>query len=354
MDYSYQQADKCIDALCLEVTEHKLFFNNRKFNSVYIGGGTPTTLAPGQLERIMRSLPESFNIASDAEYTLEVNPNTASRELFKMIREFGVNRLSLGVQSFEQPVLNALGRLHNAKDAAVAVEIARSAGFTNVGIDLIYGIPGQSVSQWTQTLETAVFIRPEHISAYCLSLDEGSRFMRAAKSGYFALPDDDYVVAMQDQIEVMLGIAGYGRYEISNYCLPGYHCKHNLNYWQRGEYLGIGPSAWSFIEGKRYRTIADVKAYSERLNVGLSVREHEESIDSRQALSETLMLGLRMTDGVDLASFGRMFGDNALTKLGRNAGLMVSAGLLHMDAGRISLTKRGFLLADEVLARLDL
>ncbi len=352
--YTTQSADEYLAALHLECVRYQRAFKNRTFDSVYIGGGTPTVLSPEQLMRLIHILREHFQISHDAEFTLEANPNSVSNDCSTLLREYGINRLSLGIQSFDDKVLSFLGRLHSASAAVNAFQVARRAGFSNIGIDLIYGVPGQTEDQWNETLDKAIVLRPEHISAYSLSLDKGSRFMKAAKAGNFALPGDEQVAAMQELTVEILGRAGYGRYEISNYCLPGFICRHNMNYWQRGEYLGLGPSAWSFIEGKRYHTVADARIYSERMTAGLPVKEDEETVGIRQAANEKIMLGLRTVQGVDLVGFGREFGADALEQLDKNAALLIQAGVLDRATGRIRLTRRGFLLADEALARLAL
>jgi oxygen-independent coproporphyrinogen-3 oxidase len=351
--YTLQQADEYIAALRLEAANHQHVFDSRTFDSVYIGGGTPTVLSSKQLENLIGLIHEYFQISQDAEWTIEANPNTVSSGQLMLLREYGVNRLSLGVQSFNDEVLRTLGRLHTAEEAADAVKFARSAGFTNVGIDLIYGVPGQTAAQWDETLDRAIILEPEHVSAYSLSIDEGSRFMSEAEAGRFALPRDEQVAPLYERAVERLDRAGYGRYEISNFCLPGFICRHNMNYWQRGEYLGLGSGAWSFIAGRRYQGVADVRGYSERLKAGLSVIEDEEVVGPRHASNESVMLGLRTAQGVDLARFGREFGADALQQLERNAAPLKQAGLLEGTEGRIRLTGRGFLLVNEAVARLS-
>ena len=352
--YSREQANDYVAALRVEAARYQREFSGRTFDSVYIGGGTPTALSSDQLEDLLTAFQEHFLISQDAEYTVEANPNTASSRHLTLLRERGINRLSLGVQSFNDDVLKTLGRLHNASEAAEAFLIGRSAGFDNIGIDLIYGIPGQTDEQWNETLEKVVCLRPEHVSAYSLSLDEGSRFRREIEAGRFALPGDEQTAAMYERAVNVLGRAGYRRYEISNFSLPGFICRHNMNYWERGEYLGLGPGAWSFISGRRYHTIADVNEYCMRLNEGLSVVEDEEVPDLRQAANETVMLGLRTARGADRERYERLFGADTAQQLDKNAAPLKQGGLLEESEGRIRLTEKGFLLADEALARLAL
>lgn len=352
--YTLQEADEYIASLRLEAASYQHAFDGRIFDSIYLGGGTPTALSSGQLKKLIVTVREHFQISKDAECTVEANPNTVSDSQLMLLREGGINRLSLGVQSFNDDVLNTLGRLHTAQEAADAFMLARSAGFANISIDLIYGVPGQTAAQWKETLDKAIILKPEHVSAYSLSIDEGSRFMSEAQAGRFSLPGDEQSAAMYERAVNELGRAGYNRYEISNFSLDGYTCRHNMNYWARGEYLGLGPGAWSFISGRRYHTVADVREYSQLLKAGLSIVQDEEVANFRQAANETVMLGLRMAEGVDLARFERDFGADTSRQLEENATPLQQAGLLENTRGRIRLTGRGFLLANEVLARLAL
>lgn len=352
--YMSQQADEYIGSLRLEAASYQRAFVGRTFDSIYMGGGTPTALSSEQLKKIIATVHEHFQISRDAECTVEANPKTVSGSQLMLLREGGVNRLSLGVQSFNNDVLKTLGRLHTAQEAADAFMLARSAGFANIGIDLIYGVPGQTAAQWNETLGRTIVLKPEHVSAYSLSIDEGSRFINEAEAGRFSLPGDEQSVTMYECAVNDLGQAGYNRYEISNFSLPGFSCRHNMNYWERGEYLGLGPGAWSFISGRRYHAIAEVREYSLRMKAGLSIIRDEEIPNFRQAVNETVMLGLRMAEGVDLARFERDFGAATSRQLEENAAPLQQAGLLEETRGRIMLTGRGFLLANEVLARLVL
>jgi len=350
--YTQEQANEYVAALCLEAADNQHVFEGRIFDSVYIGGGTPTALSPDQLERLIAVLHKHFHISKDAEFTIEANPKTVSDGQLTLLREAGVSRLSLGVQSFNDDVLKTLGRFHSAQEAVEAFMLAKSAGFTNIGIDLIYGVPGQTDIQWNETLDRAIMLKPEHVSAYSLSIDDGSRFRRETEAGRFALPGDEQVATMYGHAVKNLGLAGYSRYEISNFSLPGFICRHNMNYWERGEYLGLGPGAWSFISGRRYRTIADVREYALRTNAGLSVVGEEEVATLRQAANETVMLGLRMVQGVDLVRYERDFGAEAVQLLEKSAATLKQTGLIEESKERIRLTEKGFLLADAALARL--
>jgi oxygen-independent coproporphyrinogen-3 oxidase len=351
--YSSGNADAFISALKHEATSYRNDFKHRPFSSIYIGGGTPTVLSSEQFGLLVGIIREHFTINDSVEFTVEANPNTVTHEKLSLMRSQGANRLSLGVQSFSGEVLQILGRLHTVEQAADAFRVARSAGFENIGVDLIYGIPGQTADHWEEALDAAIALKPEHVSAYSLSLDAGSQFMQEAESGEFALPHEEICAAMYERAVIKLNNAGYGRYEISNFSLPGYECRHNMNYWERGEYLGLGPGAWSFISGRRYANIADTTEYVQRLSSGRTIIDDQEIVGSEASARETLLLGLRTTKGLDLSRFEQEFGPDRLIRLERNAVLLRDAGLLRVKEGRLTLTNRGILLLDEALARLS-
>jgi oxygen-independent coproporphyrinogen-3 oxidase len=350
--YTPGGADKFIRGLQIEAAVSGRVFADRIFNTVYLGGGTPTALSSDRLAHVIGTIRKRFQITNEAEFTVEANPNTVTRETLDLLIETGVNRLSLGVQSFSDEVLQSLGRPHTAELAAQALGLARDAGFTNTGIDLIYGVPGQVMHQWEETLDTALALGPAHVSAYSLSLDEGSSFHRKAEAGGYVLPDDEFVACMYECAVNKLRSAGYGRYEISNFSRPGFACRHNINYWERGEYLGLGPGAWSFISGRRHSTIANVTEYTRRLSIGSPVIEAEEVVDRESAAREAVLLGLRTMKGLDLLRFEREYGGDILRRLELNAVPVREAGLLQTSGGVLKLTDRGILLSNEALARL--
>ncbi len=352
--YSRKGADEYVVAVGTESAGYQEAFHKRIFDTVYVGGGTPTALSHEQLEKLTGIIKHNFKISPDAEWTIEANPNTVTGSALEKLRACGVNRLSLGIQSFNDNILKTLGRIHSAQEAVDSFRLARSAGYANISIDLIYGIPGQTEAHWIDTLETAITLRPEHVSVYSLSLDEGSRFKNESEAGRFALPDDELVAAAYEKAVSRLGQAGYERYEISNFSLPGFSCRHNMNYWSRGEYLGLGPAAWSFIMGRRYRAVADVRDYAARLRTGRTVIEEEETVGPRQAAEETVMLGLRTSRGIELTRYEQEFGADLFQRLETNAAPLKQAGLIEEYEARLRLSKSGFLLADQVLARLFL
>jgi len=352
--YSAHRADEFISCFQREAASLQSDFTHRIFTNIYIGGGTPTVLSPGQFNRIVSIIRKFFPIAENVEFTVEANPNTVTREKLLQMFSLGVNRLSLGAQSFSDDMLRILGRLHTSEQAVDAFRLARVAGFRNIGVDLIFGIPGQTAVHWKETLEATIALKPEHVSAYGLSLDSGSQWQRAAEEGRFTLPDEDVAAEMYGQAVQTLQCAGYGHYEISNFSFPGFECRHNMNYWERGEYLGLGPGAWSFIVGKRYSNIADTAEYSRRVSNGRTAVDAHETVGAEQAAREIVLLRLRTMKGLDLRWFEREFGPDFLLNLERNAVPLRDGGLLFESEGHLRLTNRGILLSDEALARLSL
>jgi oxygen-independent coproporphyrinogen-3 oxidase len=347
-------ADEYLRALLIEIRTHSRFFRDNSVGSIYIGGGTPTTLSHDQFSRLFDIIKEHICLTADAEITVEANPHTVTKNSLRLLKGLGVTRLSIGVQSFSDEVLALLGRVHSAGQAVAAVRAAGEVGFGSIGIDLIFGVPGQTEEHWSKTLETAISLNPEHISAYGLSLDEGSRWYLTEKSGWGERPDDDVCANMYMTAMVFLRAHGYHQYEISNFCMPGYECRHNSNYWDRGEYLGLGPGAWSFTGNRRWANISNVDQYLSRLRSGLTVkdRDRDESMNGEQAALEKLFLGLRRTSGVDLADYGSQFGGGALDTLLSRIGELERAGLIKIQMGTLALTGRGMLLSNEVLSRI--
>jgi putative oxygen-independent coproporphyrinogen III oxidase len=341
-----------IAALSREASRAREAFTARSFLSVYIGGGTPSALSDQEFSEVLGIIKTNFPLSDNFEFTVEANPNTALKRDLSMWRVRGVNRLSLGVQSFSDAVLRSLGRIHTGEEAQNAFHYARSSGFQNISLDLMYGIPEQTVDQWREALDLAMGLGPEHLSIYSLSLDEGTIFKRETEAGKRSMPDDDSAADMYEYAVPVLTRAGYGRYEISNFSLPDYECRHNMNYWQRGEYLGFGPGAWSFLDGTRTRNIADVNQYIKRLNQGTTVTAESETPDIEQSSRETILLHLRTAKGLDLRKYRIEYGPQLLRNLEASVESLEEAGLLRVKEGVLTLTERGILLSNEALSRL--
>ncbi len=344
------QGDVLVDALSVELILRTAELQ-RSFSTIYIGGGTPTVLETNQLESIFGNIRKRLIIEETAEFTMEANPNSLSEATLVLLREQGVNRISIGVQSFSSEILSWLGRQHRAADVERAVDMVRQCGFSNISIDLIYGIPGLSREQWCRTLELAIALSPTHISAYSLSIDQGSRLYTEASSDASLLPDDSTAAEQYEDTVTILERAGYRQYEVSNFSKPSFECRHNLNYWDRREYIGMGPGAWSFSGERRRRNIADTSAYAARLERNQLPVDFEETLDESQAQIEALFLGLRRTCGIDIADYSARFGAAERIFTG-SISRLEGTGLAVIEKGHLHLTQRGMLLSDEVLSRI--
>jgi oxygen-independent coproporphyrinogen-3 oxidase len=296
-----------------------------EFSTAFIGGGTPSLVPAEYIARIA-------SMVRAREFSMEANPGTLTADKLKRYLDSGINRLSLGVQSFDDGLLKRIGRIHDAAGAQAAVEMARGAGFSNINIDLMYALPGQSMAQWESTLARAADIAPEHISAYSLIIEEGTPIAKWARD-----MDEDLVNAMQRRATAFLGEKGYARYEISNYAKPGYECAHNITYWQRGDYIGIGCAAHSLYQSRRFSNPASLDEY-----LAGKRKVDETLLTAEDVRDETVMLGLRMTKGVSVS---------ALPDAKKAAGL-VKMGLAEIKDDRFFLNERGLELQNAAVLEL--
>ena len=350
--YDNDGADDYLAALSTELARQQLVWAGRRVTSVYVGGGTPTMLTEHQIKRLFQMITDRIPLDGSEEVSVEMNPRTASYSKLSCLKELGVDRISIGVQSFSDRILKELGRPHSAEDAFNAIELVRAAGFRSIGIDLIYGIPGQTEREWLDTVETALSVGPQHLSLYNLSVDEGSRFADLARSGSLALPDEDAAARMYESSRLQVIDAGYEQYELSNFALQSHACRHNLHYWDRGEYVGLGPSAWSFIGDRRWMNISDLSSYVDRLRRGLPVATDAETISAEQADSERMFLGLRRTRGYDLTAHAALYRDRERTAIQQEIDQLFKNGLIELAPGGHRLTARGILLSNEIMERL--
>jgi oxygen-independent coproporphyrinogen-3 oxidase len=336
-----------VDALCRELAAKG---SGEKAPSVFFGGGTPSLLTVAQVSRILATVRRHFTPAGDAEISLEANPATVDEAYLSGLRDAGVNRLSLGVQRFGDGELAVLGRLHTAQEAREAVAAARRAGFDNLNLDLIYGLPGESRAAWRRSLEAAVELGPEHLSLYALTLEPGTPLGRAEDAGEIPAPDPDVAADQYELAEDLLAAAGYEHYEISNWARPGRECRHNLVYWDNGDYLGFGVAAHSSVDGRRFANTSDLDEYLAA--GGPAPLAMEERLDETTYRAETVILGLRQGRGIDLAGMSRRLGVDLTEEYRGRFGEMTAAGLLEQVDGRLRLTRRGRLLGNEVFWRL--
>ena len=325
------------------------------FDSLFLGGGTPSLLDAAQLGALVASLRRHFDFAPDSEITLEANPDDITSEKLRLFRELGINRLSLGVQSFDEAELCFLGRRHTAAQTKAAIDLIRAAGFTNLGLDLMYGLPGQSAATWLKTLETALSFSPEHLSCYQLTIMAGETpalgtpMARRLARGEISLPDEETQREFFLLTANFLTARGYLHYEVANFARQGpqvknlcYCCRHNLKYWNRTPYLGLGPAAHSFLPGRRWWNFSSVEQYGAALHAGAAPVAEIETLTPEQIQLETLSLGFRTREGVSLATIQTQpRGDAVLAELTRS-------GLVRLDRGRVIATSSGLVVADRL------
>lgn len=317
--------------------------------TIYFGGGTPTTLTSRQLTRILNAIRRWFAVEDDAEVSIEVHPGTVTPESLGALRQAGFTRLSVGGQSFDQGELRELGGRTFGGGVGQAIAWARSAGFTNISLDLMFGFPGQSMESWQRTLEAALAVSPTHLSCYAYTLEEGSPFYREVTRGKGSGPDQEFQVALEESAVERVAASGFARYEISNYCRPGYECRHNMRYWQVRAYLGLGPSAQSCLGHARFGNVANIEWYAESLKRGTLPLDEITCLSHDQVDRERLIWGLRMLSGVRLKSME----NRQKTGLLQTIRQLREEGLLQVEEqGRVRLTDSGIRYADTVAVAL--
>ena len=339
--------DDYVRALILEIDRTRAD-DGADLDSVYFGGGTPTVLSAAALISVLRALDSRFVVAPDCEVTIEANPGTVGESRLAELRGAGFTRISLGVQSFDDGFLTRLGRAHNARDAIDAYEGARAAGFANVGIDLIFALPGQTASHWETTLDAALGLSPEHISLYELTIEQGTRFARMCAEGLLELPDEDAMLEMYETAIENLTSAGYEHYEVSNFARPGFRSRHNQVYWRNEPFYGFGAGATSYVRGVRAHRISDPRAYIEAIFSGSDAVDSSEELSRRARLAETVILGLRMLEGVDLDRVEAGTGVEAGSEFADEIADLTERGLVEVVGRRLRVTHQGLLLLNDV------
>jgi oxygen-independent coproporphyrinogen-3 oxidase len=315
--------------------------------SVYIGGGTPTLLSDKCFVQLFRCLKDNYNFSSDIEITVEANPGTIHGSKIDEIISLGVNRLSLGVQSFNNNELKILGRIHDSEDASRSIETIKIAGMKDFSIDLMYGIPGQTMDSWQDSISKAVKLSPAHISSYELTPEEHTPFFKLLETHKISIPDEELVLEMYNHaIDYLAGFA-YEHYEISNFALPEFKCIHNLNYWNRGEYIGAGAGAHSFIDKMRSGNIKDINAYIEQLNNGVIPETESIKLTSEETLKEFIFLGLRKTQGINISKSQ----ENGLNIIDASETL-INEGLVEIAKDCLRLTRKGIVISNTVIVTL--
>lgn len=334
------------------IAEHIQQFADGRISvpSIFLGGGTPSFPEPELIADILETIRASFRVEPNAEISLEANPGSVDASRFAVLRQAGFNRLSIGVQAFDDQLLHILGRLHTAEEAIQAYETARQAGFENINLDLMFALPNQTLHQWRSTLRTAVSLQPEHLSCYALTIEANTPFEKLYQKGKLNLPDEETDLRMYLYAIRLLRRAGYEHYEISNFARPGYRCRHNMVYWRNEPYLGFGPGAVSYRQGVRWKWLSDPRRYVRAIRHGLPSVEEEESLLPEQSLGETLMLMLRLRDGVDVRSVEQRFGVNLHDRYAPQLRRLRQQRLLEITANRWRITAKGLPIANSICA----
>lgn len=340
-----------IDAILLEAEIQKDYLSSATIKTVYFGGGTPSILEAGQVQRIIEKLHQLHTISNEAEITLEANPDDLDQQTLRKFAAAGVNRLSIGIQSFNDGVLKFLNRAHDARSATNAVRTAREEGFQNISIDLIYAIPGQDETQWRQEVFTALSLRPEHLSSYALTIEPRTAFGNWYGKGLL-VPADEHLAATQfeillDEVEK----AGYLHYEVSNFALPGRISKHNSSYWRQASYLGLGPSAHSYNGEVRQHNISNNAIYTKEIFAGRLPAELE-ILTIQEKVNDRILTGLRTMWGLDVAALRDQFGYNIPVQREAYLNMLLKENLAALSTDILVLTRKGKLVADQIASDL--
>jgi oxygen-independent coproporphyrinogen III oxidase len=340
-----------VDATCADVRHSaRELRETYRVETVFFGGGTPTFLTAEQLGQILQTIRDEFNVAHDVEISSEANPGSSDAALFARMRDMSFHRLSIGVQAFDNALLLAMDRIHSADDAERAVRAAQSAGFDNLSLDLMFGLPGQTLTHWDATLDRALALNLPHLSLYALTLEPGTRFERLHAGGKLRLPDEDTEAEMYLHCIRRLTQAGYAHYEVSNFAKPGYRCRHNLTYWRNGEYLGVGAGAVSYINGRRFRRERLPRRYVEKVQHGVDLTVESEQLTPEETLGETIMLGLRLREGISLRGLEARFGIDAGQKFAPQIARLTAQGWLELLGDTLRVTDSGLLYVNSIAA----
>ena len=339
-----------IDALVAEMKHYaKTYSNTNIIKTIFLGGGTPTTLTVYQLERILKECVSEFTVASDAEITIEANPATIDIEQLKSIRQTGYNRISIGVQSFDKAELKLLDRAHGPEEIHSTVDRARKAGFDNLSLDLMFAVPNQSLSSWESNLNKALEKNPEHLSTYNLTIEQGTAFSKLQSNGKLIMPDDDHQLELYKRTIERLTKKGFHHYEISNFARRGKECKHNITYWENKNTLGLGAGASSYMNGTRFKNINLPAHYIRQVKEKKIAVEHSETLEPRQAMGETIMLGLRLLQGISIHQFEKRFQISFINLFRNIISALREKELVIIEKDYLRLSPKGLFWADSVI-----
>lgn len=342
-----QEQTRYVQALVEELKAYQLKESDYEVDTIFIGGGTPSLLSESLIKRILDCVHESFSVAAMAEISLECNPKTLTDEKLNAYRTIGINRLSIGCQSLDDLILRFMGRVHNAKDFFETYEKARSYGFQNINVDLIFGVPGQTPKIVQKTMEEILRLHPEHLSFYSLQIEEGTPFYEKYKKGEFNQISDEDDRKMYHDTLALLKKNGYLHYEISNASKKGYQCRHNLKYWSMEDYLGVGLGAHSYMQGVRFCNTSVMQEY---LNGNYVEQSHKNT--RKDSISDSLFTGLRKIEGIDLLAFEKRFGERIESLYGDTIRTFQEQGLLQIEASHLRFTEKGLDVSNAVLREL--
>lgn len=348
VSYDEQLKERYINALKQEMEIYSQKIRDVEIISIYIGGGTPTVLTGGQLSEILSSCYHNFQIAKGAENTVEANPGTIDMEKMEMLFQAGVNRISLGAQSFNNKALKKMGRIHTKEDNIAAYQMARSAGFKNINVDIMFGLPGQSKKEFENVLTELIVLKPEHISLYALSVEPGTPLDNTIKTGKISLPCDDFCNKLFLSASDYFSEYGYEHYEISNFAQYGKRCIHNELYWKNRSYLSIGAGVTSYIDNKRYQNYQELNQYIFLLENGILPIRYQEVLPLKERMAETIILNLRMMEGLDKKAFHSLFNVPVEDIYYQSLQNLKEQGLLTESKTHYFLTKKGISLANNV------
>ena len=346
-----QVKTELVEQIAHELLLQKDYLQGEPLETIYLGGGTPSLLAAAELDILFSAIHKNYKVSTTPEITVEANPDDLTPEKLRELKPFGVNRLSIGIQSFDEAVLRFLNRAHTANEAVECVELARNAGIKNISIDLIYSIPGQPEEVLKKNLDKAFALLPTHISAYSLTIEEKTVFGKWAKQGKLVAMDDDKATAQFELVMDSLTRQGYQHYEISNYCLPGYESKHNTSYWQQKKYLGVGPSAHSFNTLSRQFNINNNHLYIKNIKEG-KVPFEREILTTQNKINEYLFTSLRTKHGCSLTLLANQYGHDLLKVNDHYISQLLKKELITLTGDTIILTRAGKLLADQIASDL--
>ncbi len=338
-----------------------LYGGKRPSHTLFFGGGTPSLMTPADLGQILAATQAAFPWLAGAEITMEANPGTVDRAYLTAVRDLGINRISFGVQSAIPTELALLEREHDFATAVAAVQMARDVGLCNFSLDLIYGVPGQTLASWEASLRAALALKPPHLSLYCLTIEPGTPMMGWLRNGRIASPDPDLAADQYELACDLLGACGMEHYEISNWAKPGYACAHNLTYWRNQEYLGLGAGAHGYAAHTRYWVVKQPRVYVRRLASGVpqgfplsAAVAQSHRVGRAEAMSDTIITQLRLLqEGLDVAAFAARFGQTVQEAYGETLTQLLEWGLLEMGNGRLRLTQKGYFLSNQVFYRLS-